>query len=84
MVNHMKTTVELPDELLIEAKKLAAEQRRPLRALIEEGLRSVIEGPRRKQRAPVAIEWVTVEGGLPEGIDPSDRAAMREALSRSQ
>jgi len=36
----MKTTVELPDDLLIAAKKRAAELRVPLRSIIEESLRS--------------------------------------------
>ena len=27
---------------------------------------------------PVAIRWVTVPGGLPAGVDLSDRAAMRD------
>jgi len=35
----MKTTVDLPDDLLIAAKKLAAERRTTLRSLIERGLR---------------------------------------------
>ena len=35
----MKTTVEIPDELLVEAQKHAAEQRTTLRALIERALR---------------------------------------------
>ena len=39
MLSRMKTTVELPDDLFIEAKKRAAELRQPLRALIERGLR---------------------------------------------
>lgn len=34
----MKTTVELPDSLVREAKKLAVEQGRTLRALIQDGL----------------------------------------------
>src|SRR5262245_52635639 len=44
MVSHMKTTVDLPDDLLILAKKRAAEQRRPLRALLAEALRSQLAG----------------------------------------
>ena len=40
----MKTTIELPDELLVEAKKRAAELRRPLRRLIEDGLRAQLAG----------------------------------------
>jgi hypothetical protein len=49
MVLCMKTTVELPDDLLVEAKKLAAELRVPLRRLVEEGLRARLA---RKGRPP--------------------------------
>ncbi|MBN2496865.1 MAG: hypothetical protein JXR96_19900 [Deltaproteobacteria bacterium] len=79
----MKTTVEIPDDLLIEAKKRSAELRVPLRQLVEEGLRSRLaeEGrpvPRRKRR----IEWVVVDGGLPEGMDVSDRESMYAHIER--
>lgn len=79
----MKTTVELPDELLIAAKKRAAELRCTLRTLIERGLRHELLGrkgsPRAKRRA---IRWVTVRGGLPPGLDVRDRAAMHDWLER--
>ena len=39
----MKTTVDLPDDLFIAAKKRAAELRQPLQALIERGLRAELE-----------------------------------------
>jgi hypothetical protein len=39
----MKTTVEISDALLAAARKLAAERGTTVRALIEQGLRSVIE-----------------------------------------
>jgi hypothetical protein len=70
----VKTTLELPDELLIEAKKKAAQERRPLRAIVEEGLRMVLRKPTRKARKTVRL--VTVKGGLPPGLDISDREAM--------
>jgi hypothetical protein len=35
----MKTTLDLPDDLLIEAKSLAARRRTTLRALVESALR---------------------------------------------
>ena len=58
MVYHMKTTVELPDELLIAAKKHAAEVRKPLRSLIEAGLRAVLAGKGRGgQRKRARIAW---------------------------
>ena len=72
----MKTTLELPDDLLIEAKKKAAEERRPLRALVEEGLRMVLQKAPRKQRKKVTL--VTVKGGLPPGLDLSSRQSMYE------
>lgn len=39
---HMKTTVEISDALLERAKERAAARETTLRALIEEGLRSVL------------------------------------------
>ena len=45
-----RTTLDLPDNLLLDAKRLVLETRRPLRALVEKGLRMVI----RKQQEPVA------------------------------
>ena len=79
----MKTTIELPDELLIAAKKRAAELRCTLRALIERGLRHELlgrTGHSRAKRRPVL--WVTVRGGLPPGLDIRDRAAMHDWLKR--
>ncbi len=77
----MKTTLDLPDELLIEAKKQAAEQRRPLKALVEDGLRMVLRKggarPRKKQ-----VRLLTVKGGLPIGLDLSSREAMYEWLEK--
>ena len=39
----MKTTVEISDALLEAAKRLAAERGTTLRAVLEEGLRTVVE-----------------------------------------
>jgi hypothetical protein len=77
----MKTTFELPDELFVAAKKRAAEQRRSLRDLLTSGLREELRRPRR-DRAAVRIKWVTVDGGLPSGMDLADRDAMHDALRR--
>lgn len=85
MVIHMKTTIDLPDDLLVEAKKRAAEERSTLRALFERALRRVLAKPPERdmgERRVLPIRWVTVEGGLPPGIDPSNRESMHEALRR--
>ena len=78
----MKTTLELPDELLIEAKKAAAEQRRSLRALVEEGLRMVLRAPQKKT-PPKSVRLVTVKGGLPHDLDLSSREKMFDWIEKN-
>jgi hypothetical protein len=78
----MKTTLDLPDELLIEAKKAAAEQRRPLKALVEEGLRLVLRRPQRKTQSK-RVRLVTVKGGLPRNLDLSDREKMYDWIEKN-
>lgn len=84
MGSHMKTTIELPDELLIAAKKRAAETRCTLREIFERCLRLELGGARagrgggRRRRRP--IRWVTVKGGLPPGLDVASREKMHEWL----
>lgn len=46
----MKTTVEVPDELYRRAKAEAALRGRKLKDLVEEGLRLVVEAPRKARR----------------------------------
>lgn len=78
----MRMTIDLPDELLIAAKKRAAEKGMTLRAIIEHSLRREIRQPRvglRQGRRP--IRWVTVPGGLPPGLDVSNRENMYARLS---
>ena len=77
----MKTTVDLPDELLIAAKKKAAEERTSLRKLLTRGLsRELQDDAGRRPPDSRQIRFVTVEGGLPPELDLSNRAAMHEWL----
>jgi hypothetical protein len=46
----MKTTVEVPDDLYRRAKAEAALRGRKLKDLIEEGLRLVLDAPRKSRR----------------------------------
>jgi hypothetical protein len=75
----MRTTVDLPDELLRQARKRAAEEGTTLTALLAEGLRLRLAGSpagrRRQRRLPVS----TVGGGLQPWIDPSSNASLLDA-----
>lgn len=62
----MKTTVELPDALLQRAKRHARKTGRPLRALIEEGMRRVLDEP----APPVPFRLPDRSVGSPQGRNP--------------
>lgn len=49
-VPYMKTTVEIPDDLLKQAKSLAAKRRTSLRAIIEQGLRNSLKEHQRSAK----------------------------------
>lgn len=63
---HMKTTVEISDALLLEAKALAERENTSLRALMEAGLRLVVAEPKRRRGRFVLID-ASIDG---EGVDP--------------
>jgi len=46
----MRTTIDLPDHLLVDAKKLAAERHVPLTRLLEESLRAYLAEERTRPR----------------------------------
>ena len=83
MASHMKTTIELPDDLFVAAKKRAAELRCTLRELVEQGLRLAL-ARRGAERKPARrrIRWVTVAGGLPFGLDVKSRAGMHDWIRK--
>ncbi|HSB72583.1 MAG TPA: type II toxin-antitoxin system VapB family antitoxin [Candidatus Methylomirabilis sp.] len=71
----MKTTVEIPDSLLDEARRLAAREGRPVRALIEEGLRKVLA--ERKRAATFRLRKATFKG---QGLQPHLAGATWERI----
>ena len=46
----MKTTIELPDELIEQARRVAQQEGGTLRALVEEGLQRSLEARRKEVR----------------------------------
>ena len=62
----MKTTIDIPDALLVRAKCYARRNGRPLRAVVEEGLRLVLSARVTKSRYRLADMSV----GDRKGSDP--------------
>jgi hypothetical protein len=71
----MKTTVEISDTLLREARDVAARQGMTLRAIIEQGLRRVIDEARRPK--PFKLRKVGFGG---TGLQPEFKDASWEQL----
>ena len=77
----MKTTLNINDKLLADAKVIAAKQRTSLTRLIEEGLKLRLRAhaaptPRGKLRLPV----FKGRGGLVAGVNPLSSKAMLAAM----
>lgn len=76
----MKTTLDINDSLLANAKALAARQRTSLTRLIEEGLqlrlRSSRPAPKSGKRKIAVLKG---RGGLVAGVNPASNKALLEA-----
>jgi predicted DNA-binding protein len=74
-----RTTVRLPHDLLRRAKRRASEDGRTLTALIEDGLRRVLNDMVPTDHASHTLPPVsTMTGGLKPGIDLNESAALQE------
>ena len=70
----MKTTIEISDPLLREARALAAEQGQTLRQLVEAGLRQVVAA-RKGRKKVFRLRDASVAGkGLRQGLRYDDWA----------
>ena len=78
---HMKTTIEINDELFRSARRRAADTGTTLRALVEEGLRSVLarvtEPPAVAAFQLRVFNCPTGESGL---VAPYDRLGLQQAI----
>ena len=62
----MKTTLEIPDPLLDQVRKIAARDGETLRSLVEQGLRKVV-AERNAKAKPFKLRDCSVRG---EGVQP--------------
>jgi len=75
----MKTTLDIADPLLREARKVAARERTTLRALVEQGLRQVVA--QRKQRTKFRLRDASFKGhGLHADVAGADWSHIRDLI----
>lgn len=70
MGTHMKTTIEISDALMEQARRLAAREHTTLRALVEQGLRKVIV--EKKRPAGFRLRRASFGG---QGLQPQAQGA---------
>jgi hypothetical protein len=76
----MRTTVDIADDLLAEAKVLAARTHRSLSAVVDDALRAML---RRDDQTTISASWTFPTGGaggLRPGVNLDDREALAELL----
>lgn len=78
-MRHMKTTLDLRDDLLAEAKARAARERTTLTRIVEEGLSLRLRGAVRARRKLEELPVSRRSGGLLPGIDPSSNESLLNA-----
>ena len=78
----MRTTVDLPDDLLAEAKERAARIGRPLSEVIADAVRSSFARTATTERKPLELPTFGGDGVQP-GVDLDDSAALLESMERA-
>lgn len=78
----MKTTLDLDDRLVANAKVLAVQQRTSLTRLVEEGLQWRLRAPAAPAEAVLRQPLPVFRGGngLVNGVNPCSNQSMRNAL----
>ena len=71
----MKTTIEITDALLTEAREVAAREQASVRALVEEGLRRVLDD--RRRRGEFRLRKASFTG---KGLQPDAAALEWDAI----
>ncbi len=83
MGRHMKTTIDLPDDLLERAKAMAVSEQTTLKSLIEEGLRWVLSRKKRPERF-VLRDAAVAGDGVNDGLTEGDWGQLRQRIYRGR
>ncbi len=82
-VTHMKTTIELPDELIKQARRVAQKEGASLRSLVEEGLQRSLEA--RRQPRPSELDFPSYGGsGLTDELQGAPWSRIRDEIYRER
>jgi len=76
----MRTTVDLPDDLIIEAKERAAREGRSLSDVVSDAVRGSFAAGGAPKRMPVKLPTFG-HGGLQPGVDLDDSAALLDLMN---
>lgn len=75
----MRTTLDLPDHLMVVAKQKAAADHTSLREVVAEALaRYLLSGSEAQAAQPFRVPVLPGRGGMHPGIDPCDSSALLE------
>jgi Arc/MetJ family transcription regulator len=77
----MKTTIEINDALLQQAKQVALERKLSLKAVVEAALRQFLDQPQASQQPAFKLRKCTFKGqGLQPGLDWHDWETIRALI----
>ena len=80
MLKHMRTTINLPDELILQAKKAALESKTTLTEIIANALREALAKRREKKPKHDFKIKASGRGGLLPGVDLDDTSALLDIM----
>ena len=80
-LKHMRTTINLPDDLILQAKKAALDADSTLTEIIANALReALLKGRGKKPRTRFQTRSTYGSGGLLPGVDLDDTSALLDLM----
>jgi hypothetical protein len=80
MLKHMRTTINLPDDLILQAKKAALDTGTTLTEIIANALREALVRRRSKKARREFKVNISGSGGLLPGVDLDDTSALLDIM----
>jgi hypothetical protein len=76
----MRTTLDINDTLMREAKRMAAKTGQTLTGIVEDALRERLAREKAGGQSSFKLRWPTVRGRLRPGVDVTDRDSLYERM----